>query len=62
MEMYGVLENSINLKELNTADFDKIFCRMINNLNEVRKTQHTQNNIIINKSLENRDLLTELLK
>ena len=62
MEMYGVLENSINLKELNIADFDKIFCRMINNLNEVRKTQHTQNNIIINKSLENRDLLIELLK
>ncbi|MBO5865101.1 MAG: polysaccharide pyruvyl transferase family protein [Bacteroidaceae bacterium] len=62
MEMYGVLENSINLKSLNVAAFEKIFCRMINNLEEVREKEHKSNNIIIKKSLENRDLLINLLK
>lgn len=61
MGMYGVPENSINLKDLNTEDFEKIFSRMMSNLKEVKDTQHKFNNIIINKSLENRDLLIKLL-
>lgn len=61
MDMYGVIENSINLKSLNTEDFEKIFSRMLNNIKNVRDTQHKHNNIIINKSLENRDMLIKLL-
>ncbi len=62
MEMYGVLENSINLNELNAIEFEKIFSRMMNNLKDVREREQKFNNIIINKSLENRDLLINLLK
>lgn len=60
MEMYGVLENSINLDILKLNSFKKIFDRMINNLDKYKHIQSENNQKIRSKSLENKDLLIKL--
>ena len=61
MDLYGVLENSIDLKDINKERVTKIFSRMYNHLDEIRKIQKEHNAIIRSKSLENKELLLKLL-
>lgn len=61
MESYGVLENSIDLKDINKERVEKIFTRMYATLDSIRNTQKLHNEIIRKKSLENKVLLLNLL-
>ena len=61
MEMFGVLENAIDLKDLDVLKFDAIFKRMINNLPSIRKQQEIAYVAIQRKSMENKELLMGLL-
>lgn len=61
MEMFGVLENAIDLKDLDVLKFDAIFKRMINNLPSIRKQQEIVYVAIQRKSMENKELLMGLL-
>lgn len=62
MNSYGVLENSIDLKDIDKDRVEKIFTRMYNNLDAIRKTQAEHNAIIQQRSLENKNLLLKLLE
>lgn len=62
MEMYGVLENAINLQDLNLQNFEKIFGRILNNLEAIRKSLHIYNSIVVKRSLQNRDILLKLIE
>ena len=61
MDMYGCLQNSINLKDLNVVSFERIFDRMLNNLEEIRSVQRENNIKVRDLSLRNKNLLLELL-
>jgi polysaccharide pyruvyl transferase len=61
MDSYGVLENSIDLKDINKERVAKIFTRMYSHLDEIRKIQKEHNAIIRCKSLKNKELLLKLL-
>lgn len=61
MNSYGVLENSINLKDIDRGRVLDIFTRMYNNLDTIRNTQKENNVIIRCKSLKNKELLLKLL-
>lgn len=60
MEMFGVLENSINLEILKLNSFKDIFDRMMDNLECYKTIQRDNNQKIRSKSLENKDLLIRL--
>ncbi len=62
MEMFGVLEDAIDLEKLNINDFEEIFKRMLGNLDDIRNRQEKMYAIIQEKSLENKELLLELLQ
>lgn len=61
MELYGVLENSIDLKNLDKERVLAIFTHLYNNLDTVRDTQKKNNAIIRCQSLKNKELLLKLL-
>ena len=61
MDMYGCLQNSINLKDLNVSLFEKVFVRMLENMEEIRCVEHDNNMKVRNMSLRNKDLLLELI-
>ena len=61
MDMFGVLNHAIDLKDLDEVKFENIFKEIINNLDSTRKLQEDNYQIIRQKSMENKDLLMALL-
>lgn len=61
MDMFGVLNHAIDLKDLDEEKFESIFKEIINNLDSTRKLQEENYQIIRQKSMENKDLLMALL-
>ena len=57
-----MLEDAIDLEKLNINDFEEIFKRMLGNLDDIRNRQEKMYAIIQEKSLENKELLLELLQ
>lgn len=61
MNMFGVLNHAINLKDLEEDKFEEIFQHILANLESTRRLQEENYQIIRKKSLENKDLLLQLL-
>lgn len=62
MDMFGVIGNAINLHELSTDRFDKVFGKMMNQLADIRQQEAQAYTVIQAKAMENKHLLMEMIR